>query len=98
MKNLISTQKDDVFRVRINSEIKSELEHIFAKTGLTLTDAVNVFFQQALNTGGFPFAVTGENAELMKAKAISRLMKELEDGENCTEKYSEDEAKALLGL
>ena len=44
----------DVFRVRINPEIKQELESVYAKNGLTLTDAINVFFQQSLNAGGFP--------------------------------------------
>ena len=51
MRNVINAQKDDVFRIRMNSEIKNELEEVFAKNGLTLTDAVNVFFQQVLNTG-----------------------------------------------
>ena len=93
MRNVINAQKDDVFRIRMNSEIKNELEEVFAKNGLTLTDAVNVFFQQVLNTGGFPFSVTEDNAEKMKAKALSKLMKELEIGMNCTESYSEEEAK-----
>ena len=91
MRNVINAQKDDVFRIRINSEIKNELEE-----GLTLTDAVNVFFQQALNTGGFPFSVTENNAENMKAKALIKLMKELEIGIKCTESYSEEEAKKML--
>ena len=98
MRNVINAQKDDVFRIRMNSEIKNELEEIFAKNGLTLTDAVNVFFQQVLNTGGFPFSVTEDNAEKMKAKALSKLMKELEIGMNCTESYSEEETKKILGL
>ena len=71
---------------------------VFAKNGLTLTDAVNVFFQQVLNTGGFPFSVTEDNSEKMRAKALSKLMKELEIGMDCTESYSEEEAKKLLGL
>lgn len=98
MRNVINAQKDDVFRIRMNSEIKNELEEVFAKNGLTLTDAVNVFFQQALNTGGFPFFVTEDNAENMKAKALTKLIKELEIGMNCTESYSEEEAKKILGL
>ncbi len=98
MHNVINAQKDDVFKIRMNSEIKNELEEIFAKNGLTLTDAVNVFFQQALNTGGFPFSVTEDNSKKMKAKALSRLMKELEIGMNCTESYSEEETQKLLGL
>ena len=95
MRNVINAQKDDVFRIRMNSEIKNELEEVFAKNGLTLTDAVNVFFQQALNTGGFPFSVTEDNAENMKAKALTKLIKELEIGMNCTESYSEEEAKKI---
>lgn len=58
MENIVSAAKTDVFRVRINPEIKQELESVYAKNGLTLTDAINVFFQQSLNAGGFPFAVT----------------------------------------
>ncbi|RGJ66115.1 type II toxin-antitoxin system RelB/DinJ family antitoxin [Eubacterium sp. TM05-53] len=96
MRNVINDQKDDVFRIRINSEIKNELEEVFAKNGLTLTDAVNVFFQQALNTGGFPFSVTENNAENMKAKALIKLMKELEIGIKSTESYSEEESKKML--
>ena len=98
MHNVINAQKDAVFRIRMNAEVKSELEEVFAKNGLTLTDAVNVIFQQALNTGGFPFSVTEDNSEKMRGKALSKLMKELEIGMNCTESYSEEEAKKLLGL
>ena len=49
MENIVSAAKTDVFRVRINPEIKQELESVYAKNGLTLTDAINVFFQQSLN-------------------------------------------------
>lgn len=43
MENIVSAPKTDVFRVRINPEIKQELESVYAKNGLTLTDAINVF-------------------------------------------------------
>ena len=68
MENIVSAAKTDVFRVRINPEIKQELESVYAKNGLTLTDAINVFFQQSLNAGGFPFAVTEDNAEIIKQR------------------------------
>ena len=57
-----------------------------------------MFFQQSLNAGGFPFAVNEDNAEIIKAKALSRLMKELKKGDECAEIYSADEARKLLGL
>ena len=87
-----------MFRLRVNPEIRKELEAVYAKNGLTLTDAVNVFFQQSLNAGGFPFQVTENNAELVKAKAMTRLMKELKKGDDCTEVYSEEEAMRILGV
>lgn len=98
MDNIISAAKTDVFRLRVNPEIRKELEAVYAKNGLTLTDAINVFFQQSLNAGGFPFQVTENNAELVKAKAMTRLMKELKKGDDCTEVYSEEEAMHILGV
>ena len=98
MENIVSAAKTDTFRVRINPDLRKELERIYAKNGLTLTDAVNVFFQQSLNAGGFPFSVTEDNAEVIKAKALGRLMKELQKGDDCTEFYDADEARRMLGI
>lgn len=98
MGNVVSSTKTDMFRIRMNPEIREELERIYAKNGLTLTDAVNVFFQQSINAGGFPFAVNEDNAEIIKAKALSRLMKELQKGDECAEVYDADDARKMLGL
>ena len=95
---VISAAKTDMFRMRINPEVRRNLESVYAKNGLTLTDAVNVFFQQSLNAGGFPFQVTEDNAELIRAKAFSRLMKELDEGVGDPISYSEDEVYQMLGV
>jgi antitoxin component of RelBE/YafQ-DinJ toxin-antitoxin module len=50
------------------------------QTGLTFTDAVNIFIQQSLNEDGLPFLASPENAEFMKAKAMRRLMDEVQKG------------------
>ena len=94
--DIVSAPKTDMFRMRINPEIRQDLEAVFAKNGLTLTDAVNVFFQQSLNAGGFPFSVTADNADLVKAKALNRLMKELDAGIADPTSYSEDEVYHML--
>lgn len=98
MENVVSSPKTDMFKVRINPDLRKQLESIYAKTGITLTDAVNVFFQQSLNAGGFPFSVTEDNAELIKGKALARLMKELEVGETDPVSYSEEEVYQILGI
>ena len=36
--------------------------------------------------------------KMSKAEALSHLMDELKRGEDCTEVYSEEEAKRMLGL
>lgn len=96
--DVVSSAKTDMFRMRINPDIRQRLEAVYGKTGLTLTDAVNVFFQQSLNTGGFPFQVTENNAELIKAKALARLMKELDAGDSDPVSYSEEEVYQMLGV
>lgn len=96
--DVVSSAKTDLFRMRINPEIRRNLESVYAKNGLTLTDAVNVFFQQSLNAGGFPFSVTADNAEFVKAKAFNRLMKELDEGVSDPVSYSEDEVYQMLGV
>ena len=96
--DIVSSAKTDMFRMRINPDIRRELERVYAKNGLTLTDAVNVFFQQSLNTGGFPFQVTENNAEMMKAKALNRLVKELDEGMSDPVSYAEDEVYQILGV
>ena len=96
--DIVSSAKTDMFRMRINPDIRRSLEAVYAKNGLTLTDAVNVFFQQSLNTGGFPFPVTADNAELVKAKALTKLMKELDAGSADTVSCPEDEVYRMLGV
>ena len=98
MENIVSSAKTDMFRMRINPVLRKQLEDVYGKNGLTLTDAVNVFFQQSLNAGGFPFEVNENNAEIIKAKAMARLMKELKAAQEHATIHSEDEVYAMFGV
>lgn len=82
MNTILSAPKTDTYHFRINPEVRAQVEEVYAKSGLSFTQAINVFIQQSLDAGGFPFAVNTENAELLKAESMKRLMKELEAGEN----------------
>lgn len=79
--SVATAPKTATFQMRINPEIKAKMEDIYAKCGLTFTDAVNIFIQQSLNVEGLPFVVTSNNKELMRAAAIAQLMAELRKGE-----------------
>ena len=97
-----SATKSTTFQMRINPEVKKQVESVFSTYGLTLTDAVNIFIQQSLNEQGLPFLLSPENAEFMKAKAADRLMAELQKGlESVADEkdwVSEADAYRLLGV
>ena len=93
-----ASAKSDMFRFRINPEVRKEVESVYEKTGLTLTQAINIFIRQSINAGGLPFQATEDNAEMIKAKSIERLVKELEYGENSGELVSEEDVYKRLGV
>ena len=96
--NFATAPKTDSFRFRINPELREQAEGVYAKCGLSLTDAINVFLQQSLNTGGFPFAGSKDNADVVRAKALSRLMKELSDAEQSGEPIDEEDVYRSFGV
>ena len=49
--------KDTNFNMRMNSEKKSALESLYSSLGMTLPEAVNIFFENSLLVGGIPFNV-----------------------------------------
>ncbi len=90
--SVVNLPKTATFQMRINPEVKAAVEDIFSKCGLTLTDAINVFLQQSINTQSLPFAVTASSTEestMTKEEAVAILMKELEIGRNSAK--SEDD-------
>jgi DNA-damage-inducible protein J len=96
MKNILSAPKTDSYHFRINPEVRKEVEAVFAKSGISFTQAIHIFIQQSLNAGGFPFPVTADNAEFIRAEAMKRLMSELEAGKASGELVDEEEAYRIL--
>ena len=99
--NVAFAPKDATFQVRINSQIKKTVEEIYAKAGMTLTDAFNTFIQQSLNVEGLPFLVTQNSKEVLREQAIAILMKELERAEERADKegwIDADELERELGV
>jgi len=62
-------------QARVSAELKQEAEAVFAAIGMSTAEAIRVFLQQAVNSGGLPFQPTAKapNAETLAA------MMELED-------------------
>ena len=83
--NVAIAPKDSTFQVRINSEIKRAVEDIYAKAGMTLTDAFNTFIQQSLNVEGLPFIVTKNSKEALREQAVAMRMLDLKRAEERAE-------------
>lgn len=100
--NVATAPKTGTFQMRINPDVRQEVENVYAAYGLSLTDAINVFIQQSLNESGLPFLLSPENAEYMKAKATARLMSEIQKGWDSvsaeSDWISEDDAYRMLGV
>ena len=99
--NVVTAPKTATFQMRINPEVKRRVEAVYAKQGLSFTDAVNIFIQQSLNDNGLPFLASPENAEFMKAKAMRRLLDEAQKGWDSAEKegwLSIEDLEAQLGM
>ena len=78
--------KTGTFQMRINPEYKKQLEELFAKCGLTLSEATNVFFQMALTTGGLPFNVNSDPNVILSDRSVAYLESEFRKGLESAEK------------
>ena len=54
---MATTVKDTNFNMRMNSQKKSALESLYSSLGMSLPEAVNIFFENSLLVGGLPFNV-----------------------------------------
>ena len=52
-----SAVKDTNFNMRMNKQKKISLEDLYGSLGMTLSEAVNIFFEKSLMEGGIPFDV-----------------------------------------
>lgn len=72
---------NDTVQARVSPELKQEAEAIFAAIGLKTSDAIRLFLQQSVNSGGLPFQLMAKkpNTETLAA------LKEAEHPENLPE-------------
>lgn len=61
--------KTAYLNTRLEPELKSKAEHIFAEMGISTAAAVTMFFRQVTLRGGLPFDVCIPNAETKAALA-----------------------------
>ena len=77
---------NDTLQIRVTPELKKQAEAVFQGIGLKTSEAIRMFLQQSVNSGGLPFQPTLKrpNAETREA------MRELEQGGGETFENAED--------
>ena len=80
------TTKSGTFQLRINPDVRSRAESVFAECGLTLSQAFHLFLQQSINVGGLPFLVVKDAGETLRHEAERRLFDALRAGEASAER------------
>jgi DNA-damage-inducible protein J len=77
---------NDTVQVRVTPELKAEAESVFKSLGLKTSEAIRLFLQQSVNSGGLPFQPMAKqpNADTIEA------MEELDRGGGERFKNSDD--------
>ena len=83
--------KSEMIRARVEPALKREAETVFSTLGLSVTQAITLFYKQVTLQQGLPFAVKIPNAETREA------LQNAYDGEDLTEYESLDALKAAHG-
>ena len=86
--------------IRIDEDIKKDAENLFAKLGLNISSAVNVFFRQAIREQAIPFQIKAKNGEEMydeyfneyNMKILAESIAELKAGKGIVKTMAELEA------
>ena len=81
--------KTATVRARIERELKSEVEKLFKKLGLSTTEAINLFYRQVRLRNGLPFEVVVANKtteKVFKDTDAKRNLVRCEDAEDMFDK------------
>jgi DNA-damage-inducible protein J len=62
-------EKTQMVHARIDPKLKKSAERIFAKVGISTTEAIRLFLKQVELYGGLPFSVSVPNRETIAAMA-----------------------------
>jgi len=56
----VSTGANTNINIRVDGDVKSKAQDVFAALGMDMTTAVNIFLRQAIRKNGIPFELMAE--------------------------------------
>lgn len=69
---------ESTLQVRMNSDLKAQVEELYRSLGTSFAEAVRIFAQQSLREGGMPFRPTLKTWDEMTAQEISAKLSKSE--------------------
>jgi DNA-damage-inducible protein J len=84
--------KSAIIRARIEPELKAEAETIFSELGLSITEAITLFYRQVQLARGLPFEVRIPN------QATLQTFQATDEGRNLVQSENAQEMFDKLGL
>lgn len=75
--------------IRLDPGLRGDIEEIFNSLGLTVTDAVQVYFAKCIAVGGFPFEVNLTPEEREKMREVWQKAKHRKDGKEIARRRRE---------
>jgi len=84
--------KSTIITARVDPELKRETEKVFDELGLTMTQAITLFFKQVNMRQGLPFAVAIPNTETRRALEDGLSGKNLHKAESIDSLFDELDA------
>lgn len=82
---------DATLQIRMNSDLKAEVEELYRNLGTSFAEAVRIFAQQSLREGGMPFRPTLKAWEDMTAQEVDAKLLRSEADIAAGRGYSQDE-------
>lgn len=72
--------KTETLHMRIDSDLKNDAESLLKKLGMSMSEAVNIFFSQVVLNGGLPFNVKVPRYNLETEQAMKEALEISKNG------------------
>lgn len=87
---------DATVQIRINGELKTQVEELYRNLGTSFAEAVRIFAQQSIREGGLPFRPSLKTWEDMTSEEIDAKLSKSEADIAEGRVYTQDEVDARM--
>ena len=89
--------KDSIINIRTDAVTKQAIESLYSQFGITVSDAVNIFFRKSLMEGGLPFEMKQQRYNRDTEEAIQEA-RDMTTGKISSQPQSVDSFFKEMGL